>query len=136
MFYARLKPHNHKQGYILYRYHFMGNLFQGGDRPTWYRVDDRLAKVLQDDVQETGRPSFDVVSVEEKLVIDKIEEERRLVAMGMMSATMPVVAGQKPVDLLSVPQAGRTSAIPQSRRMETSEGGDLASSEFRNPPAE
>lgn len=138
MYYARLKPHNHKQGYILYRYHFQGHLFNGGERPTWYRVDDGLAQVLQNDVQETGRQSFDVVSAEEKVAIDKIEEERRMVQMGMMSATLPLLSRPNPVDLLSIRPVSRESAIPEARRSETNTapGGDLVSRDFKNPLTE
>lgn len=131
MLYARLKPFNFKQGFILNRYHFQGNLFVGGERPTWYRVDEALGRLLKADEQETGRASFDVVTPEEKVVIDKIEEERRMVQMGMMAATLPVTARANPVDLTPARASARESAIPESRK--TSESGDLSTVDLKNP---
>jgi len=134
MYYARLKPFNPRQGYTLNRYHFMENLFIGGERPTWYRVDDALAAVLKLDTQESGRFSFDVLTPDEKHAVDKIEEERRMVALGMMSATFTPPAKAGPVDLVA-PRASRAEAIPESKTSR-SEGGDLTSADVKSPLAE
>lgn len=132
MLFARLKPYNPKQGYILNRYHFQGNLFVGGERPTWYRVDDELGRRLKTDEQETGRAAFDVMTGEEKSVIDKVEEERRMVAMGMMAATFSVPSRLAPVDLVKPTASAREEAIPATRQRDN-DGGDLTSTDLKNP---
>lgn len=117
-FYVRLKSHDPKRGYGMVRYHFLGNLFQGGQRPVWYKVDTELAKRCSEDRQENGNPTFDVVSEAEKLDIDAEEERRRLVSMGLLSATASSPRALQALDIrtsapMPINAAGRFDAIPK-----------------------
>lgn len=113
-FYVRLKAQNPKQGYGLVRYHFCGHLFIGGARPTWYKVNEELADLCRNDYQESGKPAFDVVTESEKLTIDQEEEQRRLVSLGLLSATMPAPRAAATQDIRQAPTKapGRFDAIP------------------------
>ena len=116
--YARLKPLAPKQGLTYVNYHFVGNLFRGGDRPTWYKVDSDMAARLKVEHQESGALAFDVVDAAEKAVIDKKEEERRMIALGLMAATLQGPAASAAVDLTRTSKtapgasSAREEAIP------------------------
>lgn len=117
-FYARLKALDPKRGYAMVRYHFAGNLFQGGLRPTWYKVDEMLAKLCAEHRQDNGLAAFDVVTETEKLDIDAEEERRRLVSMGLLSATASSPRAAQALDIRTVPNdkaPGRFDAIPTDR---------------------
>ena len=113
-FYARLKTYDPKRGFGMIRYHFAGNLFQGGARPTWYKVDSALANLCINDTQENGQPTFDVVEESQKLEIDAEEERRRLVSLGLLSATVSAPRGTQVQDIRTPPSRalGRFDAIP------------------------
>lgn len=115
-FYVRLKAQNPKQGYSLVRYHFFGHLFQGGPRPIWYKVSPDLAELCRNDYQESGKPAFDVVTEHEKLSIDQEEEQRRLVSLGLLSATIPAPRGAQTQDIREAPTKApaRFEAIPEA----------------------
>lgn len=114
-FYVRLKAQSPKQGYNLVRYHFAGHLFQGGARPTWYKVNEQLANLCRNEYQESGRPAFDVVTEDEKNSIDREEEQRRLVSLGLLSATIPTPRAAPTLDIREAPTKapGRFDAIPE-----------------------
>ena len=126
-FYVRLKAHAPKKGFGLLRYHFAGNLFQGGDRPVWYKVNEELATLCKANCQESGMASFDVVTPEDKLEIDKVEENRRLVALGLMSATIATPRGPQMIDLShreepkssTAKGSGRSDALPDAPAVKT-----------------
>jgi hypothetical protein len=113
-FYARLKTRDPKRGFGMSRYHFAGNLFQGGPQPTWYRVDTTLAELCSKDTQDNGQFTFDVVDEAQKLEIDAEEERRRLVSLGLLSATVAAPRGTQVQDIRSVSlrAPGRFDAIP------------------------
>ncbi len=122
--FVRLKISDPKRGFNVSRYHFAGHLFVGGDRPVWYRVKPDLARLCKEDTQENGIATFDVVSAEEKVEIDSIEENRRLVQLGLLSATMQAPRGAQAIDLSNAELAatrgsGRAEAVPTG-------GGDLS----------
>ncbi len=118
-YFVRLKPYNPKQGYNVTRYFFQNNLFVGGDRPNWYKVSREFAAVCKKDEQENGVKTFDVVTKEEQAAINEIEENRRLVSIGLMAATHAVPAPKQAIDL-SHKASGRSEAVPLAT------GGDLS----------
>ncbi len=131
--YARVKPLNPRQGYVLNRYHYLGNLFVGGPRPTWYKVSPEYAAYCRQDVQETGVPSFDVVTEAEKQEIDAKEEQLRLVELGFMSATVAAPPSRQAIDIQDarVPAArgaARAEAVPLT--VEKPSGGDLTTGDL------
>lgn len=139
--YARVKPLNPRQGYVLNRYHFLGNLFVGGQRPNWYRVTKEYADFCRLDKQETGVDSFDIVTEAEKMAIDAKEEQLRLVELGLLSATMPAPQARQAIDIRSaadkaVPARGnaRTEAVPATTSKSLDGGGapsgDLTTKDF------
>lgn len=139
--YVRVKPYNPRQGYILNRYHFLGNLFVGGARPTWYRVTQEYADFCREDRQETGLPAFDIVTEAEKLEIDAKEEQLRLVELGLLSATINAPHARQPIDIREVKPAeakpalsrgaSRTDAVPLQTSKEISGPGDLNTDDLR-----
>lgn len=128
-FYVRVKISDDRRGFKVSRYHFAGHLFVGGDRPVWYRVHKDLANLCRQDIQENGVPTFDVVSGEEKVAIDTEEEKRRLVMIGLVSATTVAPRGTQAIDLrapelAAVKGSARLGAVPEAG------SGDLTSADL------
>lgn len=109
--YARIKPCNPRQGYELRNLHFLDIKWEGGERPTWYKVGPELAARCRDELQSSGKPAFDVVTAEEREQIAKVEDDRRLIAMGIMAATSVAPSTAAAIDLTKPGQA-REAAIP------------------------
>jgi len=133
--FARLKPYAPRLGLRLRRLHFGGNLYQGGDRPTWYKVTPEMAAKLKQIKQDAGAAAFDIVDADEKKVIDVKEEERRLVALGVMSETVAKPGERTAVDLTVKPEPAvaapiaREAAIPS--RLDVDESSDLSTADLR-----
>lgn len=101
-FYARLKPFVGRKGspFKTVNFTFRGQLFQGGDRPTWYKVSEEYARQLRLVTQDEGvAPMFDVADDAEKAAIDQKEEQLRLVALGHISATHAAPSPPTAIDL-------------------------------------
>jgi hypothetical protein len=139
--YARVKPLNPRQGYVLNRYHFLGNLFVGGQRPNWYKITEEYAGYCRADRQETGVDSFDVVTEAEKVAIDAKEEQLHLVELGLLSATVAGPAARQAMEIKmptdkAAPARGnaRTEAVPVTASKSLDGGelshGDLTTKDF------
>lgn len=92
-YWARLKPYNPKYGQRLKRCFYLGRLWAGGDGvheiPEWVRVNPaqavELRKLRQDctcDYNPDIKRAFDVVTQEQKDIIDRREETYRRAALG------------------------------------------------------
>ncbi len=130
--YVRLKIADPKRGFNISRYHFAGHLFVGGERPVWYRVKPDLAQLCKEDVQENGVSTFDVVTAEEKAAIDGIEENRRLVQLGLLSATVATPRGAQAIDLSNAELAA-TRGSARSMAVPTAGAGDLNTNDLKRP---
>jgi hypothetical protein len=127
--YVRLKIEDRKRGFNVSRYHFAGHLFVGGDRPVWYRVKSDLAQLCKEDTQENGIPTFDVVTAEEKVAIDSVEENRRLVQLGLLSATVATPRGAQAIDL-STTELAATRGSARLAAVPVAGAGDLTSADL------
>src|SRR3972149_4543544 len=92
--YVRLKPYNPRQGLVVKRYLYKGANYvydQNAQLSVWYRVTPQLANELRELRQVEGdglsAQLFDVYKETEKRQIEEEEERRRLVQMGLISAT-------------------------------------------------
>jgi hypothetical protein len=117
--FARLKPLDPRRGQSLQRLHVGKVLYLGGDRPAWYKVGKALAAELSKRTQANGAPAFDIVTAADRKRIDEEEERRRLVALGLVSATVAAPATREAVDLTRTEKSSpgaREAAIPASAR--------------------
>jgi hypothetical protein len=120
-YWVRVAPYDPRRGYVIRKYGVGGTLYQGGERPTWYKVPVELAEQLRDIPQSPGDPRspyvFEVYSEEDRHRVDAIEEERVLVQMGIMSATAPRPALQSApaMDLTQGDPKGVPVGMPQGR---------------------
>lgn len=104
--YVRLAPYAPRHGNMVQRYVYRGQLFTGGDRPTWYKVSKALADELklkrQVDGDMLSRPLFEIKDEEEKELIQAEEHRRALAALGVTTPTMPVPHDLRPADTLEI----------------------------------
>jgi hypothetical protein len=125
---ARLQPHNPKQGFCVMRYGYRGETYIGGDRPNWYRIDDALADELRSLVQNESDPRspnlFQVVTAEEKDRINAAEQQQYLIRIGALSQTVVNAPQDYPapreIDRAEAPTGGRAAALPPPRAAEES----------------
>jgi len=104
LLYARVKPLNKKRGLRVVRIHVscLGRIMEGGngiDKPIeWVQVREDQARILrtyrQDDQDPDAKEVFDVVTLEQRLAIDRAEEAARMAHMGI--GTPQVVRPPRP----------------------------------------
>jgi len=128
--FVRLLPHNPRKGRLVQRYsHWDGQLFEGGPRPTWYRVTREQAAELEPLRQEgmefndpDAKQLFQVVTGEEKQQIEAEEQGLALQALGAAAATVaannPTTEDVRPEP---APAGGRSAALPPPK-----EGGEIS----------
>ncbi len=112
---ARLQPYNAKTGCVVQRYNFGEQLYLGGPKPHWYRVDEAKAKQLgelrQNLTDPHAPPLFQIVDEAFKEKIDKLEYDRRMVELGLIAQTAPEPVTIHPIDV-DLTEGGRETAIP------------------------
>lgn len=91
--YARVKPQNPRVGQVVMNVHFQGTLYRGGARPTWYKIPPGNAAAMRSTLQETGAGMFDVVTSEEKVAVERAEEQARLQRLGLAAETVSAAPG-------------------------------------------
>jgi hypothetical protein len=143
VFFARLRPLSRSKGAATQRLHIFGTLFIGGDRPLWYRVDAATATKLRDARLDNGVAPFEVYDEAEKVKIEQREQERFMVAAGLMAEAATQPAARAAVDLTApknAPPAAREAALPASDdEAEVDQddplvpvgGGDMTTSDLR-----
>ena len=95
-FYARLKPYNEKAGYLIKRTVVYGQLVVGGDGikeiPRWIKVDlsqaEYLATLHQKEYDEFSPKMFDIVTPEQRALIDDRENAYRRAILGLPANQM------------------------------------------------
>lgn len=90
--YARVKPYNPKRGHKVQRIFVrsMGRVIEGGtgeQKPIeWVRIRPDQAQLLrtyrQDDQDPDSKPVFDIVTLEQRQVIDRAEDAARIAGVG------------------------------------------------------
>jgi hypothetical protein len=127
---ARVKPYAPKQGCVVIRRNIENVLYEGGPNPTWYKIGlalaDKLALERQKDNDENSLPVFEIVDDKTKDKLAKVEQDRRMAQLGMISgnSSVPGSARTSTVDLTPPEEAkkgrrvvsGREAAIPSGRK--------------------
>jgi len=121
-YWARLKPYNPKLGCLIRTYVYKSVMYRGGDKPDWYKVSPALATELRLIEQQPGVPrtekAFDVISDEERARVDRVENDRRMAAMGLISeGARAFSAAPRQVDLTEPAPA---AAVPPAPPVEPS----------------
>lgn len=118
--FARLYPQDKRQGRFVGNVHFEGQLYRGGDRPTWYKVPADLADRMGNQFNPgSGAPMFQVVDEKTKNDLSATEQQLRLVALGVASETVISPGTPAAVDLTAKGKdgkggrKGRASAVPK-----------------------
>jgi hypothetical protein len=147
--FARVQPFDPKRGRTTQNVHAEGTLFRGGSQPVWYKVSEDLANKLAKHEQPTGAPMFQIVDEDEKAELDRKEQARRLVAMGMISDTVHDTAGprKQEIDLTggpAEPTGPRAAAVPTPEEVPApaptpeaepaASGGDLTTGDLPTAP--
>ncbi len=93
-YWARLVPFNPKKNCNVRRYGHMGTMYQGGEKPVWYKVTPGQAQALmalhQADGDEQSPKLFDIYTEEDRMKVDARENEMRLVQLGLVAQAAPV----------------------------------------------
>lgn len=127
-YFARVKPQNSRVGQLVVNVHFNGTLFRGGFRPTWYKIPATSATAMKAAVQESGAPLFDVLSGEEKVAVERAEEQSRLQRLGLAAETVTAAPGTT-IDLTkatAAPAGGPAAAAAQVDARRGPRRGDRA----------
>lgn len=106
--YARVKPYNPKRGYKVQRIHVscLGRVMEGGDgiiKPIeWIQVRGDQAQVMQtyrqDDRDPDAKEVFDIVTLKQRLAIDRAEEAARMAHMGLGAPKPRAPMGPRIID--------------------------------------
>jgi hypothetical protein len=91
--FARVKPQNPRVGQLVVNVHFQGTLYRGGIRPTWYKIPQSTVAAMKAAKQESGAPLFDVLTTEEKVAVERAEEQGRLQRLGLAAETVTAAPG-------------------------------------------
>ena len=120
--YARLYPFSPRRGIFVRTYTMDGQVYKGGERPTWYRITPDLAALMQDKHQQfddlDSKPLFQIVEHTKKIEIEAREQEQFLAALGAVGQTYSTardVAPPPTVDVKVDNLFGRASALPPPR---------------------
>lgn len=92
--YVRLMPVNPRLQRTVANFTYKSQKYRGGERPTWYCVDESLAKQLsemrQNDADPYSPALFQVVEKEEKEAIERNEHEQYLAQIGALRGTISI----------------------------------------------
>lgn len=99
--FCRLYPHAPRLGFHVRTYTYRGQKYIGGDRPTFYIVDEALAAELNELTQEETNPDSKPLfqffhDQEEKERIEKMETEKYLAALGAVVNTVSLPRDLQP----------------------------------------
>lgn len=122
-YWARLAPYDPRRGRLARKFGIDDVIYRGGDRPVWYKVSLERARKLMPLKQPQGGqmapPLFEIYDDARRRHVDRVEDERALVALGIRAATAePVLSPPVDMDLTDSvqPQAmpGRAAAFPKA----------------------
>jgi len=143
-FCARLFPVAHNLGYFVETYSLRGQKFTGGRRPTWYTITAaqkaELEVLKQDQYDVRSRMLFEIVTPEEKAVIEQQDREKYMAMLGVTTSTVALPQSSslaqtrdiRPADAQAdPPPAGRAAALPPSN---VGEGGALTTESLPSIP--
>jgi hypothetical protein len=153
--YARLHPYSPRRGYVVQKHSFQSQVYMGGPRPNWYRVSSELAELLRPQLQQhdnpDSKPLFQIVSGEEKVLIEAQEQQEFLASVGAAARTQlaprdvappptvdirPAAQQIAPAVVTAAPEVteapvGRAAALPPPREQlrTANESGAVTSAE-------
>lgn len=92
--YVRLMPVNPRLQRTVANFTYKSQKYLGGERPTWYCVDESLARQLgemrQNEADRYSPALFQVVEKEEKESIERNEHEQYLAQIGALRGTISI----------------------------------------------